>query len=109
MADLRLDTLAAQHQLGPSSMTAARSTADEANAAKEFESVFLSQAIDQMLRTVDLGGMSGGHAEETWRSFLSQAIADEIAGSGVTRISDGIESAISEYRDATALKGRDND
>ena len=84
--------------------TPAAVQSSEAQAAKEFETVFLSQAIDEMLRTVDLGGMSGGHAEDTWRSFLAQAIADEIAGTGTTRISDGVESAIAGYRSAAELR-----
>lgn len=71
----------------------------EAWAAQEFEAVFLTQAIDEMLKTVDIGAMGGGHAEETWRSFLAKSIADEIAQSGVTNISGGVSSAISAYRE----------
>ena len=73
---------------------------DEARAAKEFEAVFLTQAVDEMLKTVDLGAMSGGHAEETWRSFLARAIADEVAGAGTTSISEGVRAAIDGYRAA---------
>ncbi|MEM9972739.1 MAG: hypothetical protein AAF771_01065 [Pseudomonadota bacterium] len=73
--------------------------AKEAWAAQEFEAVFLTQAIDEMLKTVDIGAMGGGHAEETWRSFLAKSIADEIAQSRVTNISGGVTNAISAYRE----------
>lgn len=82
---------------------AAKAAGDDAWAAREFESVFLSQAVDQMLKTVKLGAMGGGHAEETWRSFLSRAIADEIAGTGSTAISESVSSAIAGYSTAQTL------
>ncbi len=71
---------------------------DSARVAKEFEAMLLSQAVDQMLDTVDIGSMGGGFAEETWRSFLAKAIADEISGTGATRISESVQSAIADYR-----------
>ena len=71
---------------------------DEARVAKEFEAMLLSQAVDQMLETVDIGAMGGGFAEKTWRSFLARAIADEISGTGATRISESVQSAIADYR-----------
>ena len=104
MADLGLSTplildparLGGGTGLGAKAMSAE----DEARVAKEFEAVFLSQAVDEMLKTVDLGTMSGGHAEEMWRSFLAKAIADELAGAGTTSISEGVQSAIAGYRSA---------
>ncbi len=103
MSDPRIDTPFAKPPPGLGVTANAGAKSEEARAAREFEAVFLTQAIDEMLRTVDLGEMSGGHAEETWRSFLSRAIADEIAGSGATRMSESIESAITGYRAASEL------
>lgn len=80
-------------------------TAKEAWAAQEFEAVFLTQAIDEMLKTVNIGSMSGGHAEETWRGFLAKSIADEIARSGVTNISGGVSTAISAYGERSLEPG----
>ncbi len=77
----------------------------EAKVANEFASVFLTQVVDEMLQTVDLGVMSGGHAEETWRSFLASAIADEIANSGATSISENVRSAIARYRAISSVSG----
>ncbi len=66
--------------------------------AKKFESMFLSQVIDEMTKTVDLGSFGGGSAGEKWRSFLSNAIADEIAQQGTTGIAHNIETAINNYK-----------
>lgn len=71
---------------------------EDARVAKEFEAMLLSQAVDQMLETVDIGAMGGGFAEKTWRSFLARAIAEEISGTGATRISESVKSAIADYR-----------
>lgn len=71
---------------------------EDARVAKEFEAMLLAQAVDQMLETVDIGAMGGGFAEKTWRSFLAQAIAEEISGTGATRISESVQSAIADYR-----------
>ena len=79
---------------------------DEARVAREFEAMLLSQAVDQMLDTVDIGAMGGGFAEETWRSFLARAIAEEISGTGVTNISESVRLAIAGYKDGRGLPGK---
>lgn len=73
-----------------------------ATAARDFESVFLTQMVDQMMKTVKLGGMDGGHAEEMWRGFLARAIADQIAATGSTGIAQSVERAISAYKGRSA-------
>ena len=62
---------------------AAAPSDDIRTAAKEFEAVFLSQVMDEMLKTVNLGELGGGFAEETWRSFLAQAYAEPARAAGV--------------------------
>lgn len=74
------------------------------SAAREFEAVFLTQAVEDMMRSVDVGGFGGGHAEETWRSFLARAVADEIAAQGRTGLAQGVQSAIAAY-DAASTQG----
>ena len=78
--------------------SAPSTTSEEARVAKEFEAMLLSQAVNQMLETVDIGSMGGGFAEETWRSFLARAIAEEISGTGVTKVSESVQSAIAGYQ-----------
>lgn len=67
------------------------------NAARDFEAMFMGQMVDEMLKTVDIGDFGGGHAEETWRSFLSDAIGRSIADQNTTGISKGIETAMQRY------------
>ena len=69
--------------------------------AREFEAVFLSQAVEEMLKNVDIGSFGGGHAEETWRSFLARAYAEELAAQGTTGIARGVESTIAAYTKGT--------
>lgn len=69
--------------------------------AREFEAVFLSQAVEEMLKNVDIGSFGGGHAEETWRSFLARAYAEELAAQGTTGIAQGVESTIAAYTKGT--------
>lgn len=70
-------------------------------AAKEFEAVFLTQTIEEMLKSVRVGDFGGGSAEETWRSFLARAYADELAGQNSTGIARSVLSTISAYEKGT--------
>jgi flagellar protein FlgJ len=72
------------------------------SAAREFEALFLTQAVEEMMRSVDVGSFGGGHAEETWRSFLAQAVADEIAAQGRTGLAQSVQSVIASYNAASA-------
>jgi Rod binding domain-containing protein len=74
-------------------------------AAREFEAVFLTQAVEEMLKSVKIGDLSGGHAEETWRSFLARAYADELAAKGTTGIGKSVEHSIAAYGAAVKTGG----
>ena len=94
MSDLSLPSSTA-----PRAAPARPAATPAAEKAREFEAVFLTQMVDQMMGTVKIGGIgSGGHAEEMWRGVLAQAVADEIAGQGRTGLAQGVETAISAYR-----------
>ncbi|MEP3685629.1 MAG: rod-binding protein [Sulfitobacter dubius] len=82
------------------SAKAAPTQADAVTAekAQEFEAMFLGQMVDEMLSTVDIGSFGGGHAEETWRSFLSNAIGESIAEQNSTGIARTIETAMQRYQ-----------
>jgi peptidoglycan hydrolase FlgJ len=82
----------------PTTVATTRSEATEATrAAFEFEVVFLSQAVEEMMRHTSAGAFGGGHGEETWRSFLARAFAEEIAAHGSTGIARSIEAGIAAY------------
>ena len=87
----------------PAPTPAAKPAAPQADAvtaekAQEFEAMFLGQMVDEMLSTVDIGSFGGGHAEETWRSFLSNAISESIAEQNSTGIARTIETAMQRYQ-----------
>ena len=71
--------------------------------AREFEAAFLTQTVDEMLKTVKIGMFGGGHAEETWRSFLARAVADQIAAEGSTGIARSVGRAMDAYQGGQAL------
>lgn len=71
-----------------------------AAASRDFESVFLTQMVEQMMKTVKLGGMDGGHAQEIWRSFLARAIADQIANTGTTGIAQSVDRVLKAYKES---------
>ncbi len=71
------------------------SAADKA--ARDFEAVFLTQVVEEMMRTVDLGQFGGGTAEETWRGFLARAYAEQIANGEGTGIAGSVRSTIPAY------------
>ncbi len=80
------------------SIATTRSNATSAaNAAHEFEVVFLSQAVEEMMRGATAGEFGGGHGEEIWRSFLARAFAEEIARYGSVGIARSIEAGIAAY------------
>ncbi|MFD1342031.1 rod-binding protein [Litorisediminicola beolgyonensis] len=66
--------------------------------AKEFEAVFLGQMVDEMFKTSKVDLFGGGHAEETWRSFLSNAVAESLAEQGGTGIAKQVAEAMAAYR-----------
>lgn len=84
------------------SVATTRSTTTDANrAALEFEVVFLSQAVEEMMRSTSAGAFGGGHGEETWRSFLARAFAEQIASTGATGIASSVAAGITAYEQQT--------
>lgn len=106
-----MDTISATYPIitqGQAQLAARAGATSEEQArkvARDFEATFLSQVMEEMLKTVKLGSLDGGFAEETWRSFLARAYADEMADRGMTGIAQSVERSIAAYRDAMAEKG----
>lgn len=76
----------------------AQGSGKEAELAKEFEAVFISQFVDEMMKTVDYGPAAGGQGAEMWRSFLSQALADKLSERGGLGLSGNITQMLGAYR-----------
>jgi flagellar protein FlgJ len=94
-----------------SSLTGAQAPGKTGNAekakeqAREFESVFLSTVLAQMFSTLEEGsGPLGaqGAGGETWRSFLTDEYAKEIAASGGIGLSDQIMREIISLQEQTS-------
>lgn len=63
--------------------------------AREFEAVFLTTFVEQMFSGIKTDGpFGGGHAEKTYRSFLSQEYGRSLAESGGIGITNQIYSEI---------------
>ncbi|EAU45415.1 hypothetical protein [Salipiger bermudensis] len=67
------------------------------SAIKEFEAMFLTQMVDEMLKQVEIGDFGGGQAEENWRFFLAEAFSREIVDQGGAGLSASLERALSAY------------
>lgn len=71
-------------------------SADEAEAAKEFEAVFLSQFVDEMLKTVDMG--TGDNDGQMWRSFMSEAISRSLVDQGGLGMAANVQQMMAAYK-----------
>jgi len=67
------------------------------SAAREFEAMFLTQMVDEMLKQSDMGDFGGGPGAEQWRYFLAEAFGQEIASQGGAGIAQSIEQALRAY------------
>ncbi len=67
------------------------------SAAREFEAMFLTQMVDEMLKQVEIGKFGGGQAAEQWRYFLAEAFGKEMAAEGGAGIAQSIDAALSAY------------
>lgn len=90
----------AQGQAQLAARSGAASDEQARKVARDFEATFLTQVMEEMLKTVDTGSLDGGFAEEQWRSFLARAYAEEMADRGTTGIAQSVERSIAAYRGA---------
>jgi flagellar protein FlgJ len=67
------------------------------SAAKEFEAVFLGLVVNEMMKDTMPTTMGGGQGESMFRSYLGNAIGEEISESGGIGIARSIESKMKAY------------
>jgi len=79
-------------------VAAAAKTDAGAKAAREFESMFMGQFVDEMMKTVKFSSFSGGFGEDMWRSFMSTAIADQIVNHSRLGLAGNIEGMLDAYK-----------
>ncbi|MEI4485522.1 rod-binding protein [Frigidibacter sp. MR17.14] len=78
-------------------MTKTDTKARAAEAGKQFETVFLTQTMQEMLKNAGKGAIGSSNAEQTWNSFLAEAIAKKVADSGTTGIAQSVERMLTAY------------
>ncbi|MDC0739468.1 hypothetical protein N6L24_14360 [Cognatishimia sp. SS12] len=70
----------------------------ELQSAKEFEAVFLSQFVDEMMKTVDMGAATGGKDAHMWRSFMSEALSESLVEQGGLGLAANIQQMMTAYK-----------
>ncbi len=74
---------------------AAMTPAQIDTAAREFEALFAAQMLQPMFEGLKSDGMfSGGHAEQTWRGFMIEALGEQIAKTGGLGVADAVRAAL---------------
>lgn len=79
-------------------------TKQEVESTQEFEKVFLTQFVDEMMKTVNWDA-TGGKETDMWRSFLSEALADSISDRGGLGIAYNIQTMMTAYQTAKNIDG----
>jgi Rod binding domain-containing protein len=75
-------------------MSRTRDLAEVEDAARQFESVFLSKMLEGMSTGLSGSVLSGGQAEATWRSFMNDEYAKLISRSGGIGVADAVQKAM---------------
>ena len=85
----------APHRVETATSSLVKTKEDEVS--REFEAVFLGHFVDEMMKTVDDGAFGGDKQAEMWRSFLSNAVAEQLAEQGTLGVSASIKHVLSAY------------
>ena len=81
-------------------------SAAAAETAREFETVFLTQFVDEMMKTAGDTAFGGPQQAEMWRSFMSEAVAGHLAAQGGMGLTGPIEQMIGAYAKIAETSGR---
>jgi Rod binding domain-containing protein len=73
------------------------------NLSQEFETVFLTQFVDEMMKTVGDRAFGGAKQAEMWRSFLSEAVAEKLVEQGGFGFGQSVQDVVSAYQKADKL------
>lgn len=73
-------------------LPAAGAPDDIRRVAEDFEAVFLARMLQPMFQGLSTDApFGGGHAEETWRGFLVDAMARQVARAGGIGLADQVQ------------------
>lgn len=65
--------------------------------AQEFEAVFLTQFVDEMMKTAGSATFGNEKQAEMWRSFMSDAVAEHLVAQGGLGLSAPVAKMIEAY------------
>ena len=69
----------------------ARTRAQIERTAKDFEAAFINQMLGHMFNGVDAPApFGGGHGEDAFKSFLTEAVAKQMAANGGVGLADDL-------------------
>jgi len=72
--------------------------------AKDFEAVFLTQFVDQMMKTAGDTAFGGKDQAEMWRSFMSEAVAKHLVEQGGLGLAGSVRNMLGAYTRDTGPK-----
>lgn len=81
----------------PMKAKAAMEQAKSTQTAHEFEAVFLTQFVDQMMETAGDTAFGGEDQAEMWRSFMSEAVAKHLVEQGGLGLAGSVEQMMNAY------------
>ncbi|HDZ83402.1 MAG TPA: hypothetical protein ENH56_19500 [Roseobacter sp.] len=68
-----------------------------AETGKEFEKVFLTQFVDEMIKTAGPAVFGGEDQADMWRSFMSEAVASQLVEQGGLGFSGSVTQMLDAY------------
>ncbi|KHA50219.1 rod-binding protein [Sulfitobacter geojensis] len=84
----------------PALTKAAIEQARSTETAKNFEAVFLTQFVDEMMKTAGETAFGGKDQAEMWRSFMSEAVAKHLVEQGGLGLAGSVEQMMDAYTSA---------
>lgn len=100
MSDLPILFTSQNSAIQPNRKPDSQLSEEEIAKAKEFETLFLTQFVDEMMKTVDLNAATGGRDMHMWRSFMSEAMAKSLVDQGGLGLATSVEQMMSAYKQA---------
>ena len=71
-----------------------------AETGKEFEKVFLTQFVDEMIKTAGPAVFGGEDQADMWRSFMSEAVTSQLVEQGGLGFSGSVTQMLDAYGQA---------
>lgn len=70
---------------------------DPSALGQEFETVFVTQFVDEMMKTLPTSAFGGEKQAEMWRPFMSEAVAKSLVEQGGLGLAAPVQDMIGAY------------